>query len=324
MSISTGPTPTRVDVPVITPKKQRGPKGATLRSVHRREWRLGAALALPAVALAAVFKLVPLVRGVLTSVESSSGFEESSFAGFDNYTRMFDDSMVLTSFLNALLVVATLPVWIVLPLVLALLIHQRTAGWKLFRAVYFIPYTIAPIVVGIMFRQILAPDGPINALLRGIGLEPLALEWLNGRYTALYSLVAVALWSFFGLGVMTYLAGLATIPNETLEAAYLDGAGFWRQVFSVVVPMLRPTVAYWSVLCASGVLIWLFPLIYALTQGGPGDATMLPEYLVFLTTFQFLDRGYGSAIGIALFVFVALLSIFSVRHMFNEGTRKPR
>jgi raffinose/stachyose/melibiose transport system permease protein len=123
---------------------------------------------------------------------------------------------------------------------------------------------------------------------------------------------------------MTYLAGLSTIPEETLEAARLDGAGFFRQLWSVVVPSLRPTVAYWSVLCASGVLIWLFPLIYALTQGGPGDATMLPEYLVFLTTFQFLDRGYGSAIGIALFCFVAVLSIFSVRHMFTEGTRKPR
>ncbi|GAA0389546.1 MULTISPECIES: carbohydrate ABC transporter permease [Micromonospora] len=319
MSISTAPA--AEPAAATTPP---APVRRTRRFRHAREWWFGALLVLPALALAFTFKLVPLVRGVTTSFESSSGFGDSSFAGFDNYTRMFDDPMVLASFRNALLVVATLPVWIVVPLVLAVLIHQRAPGWKFFRAVYFIPYTIAPIVVGIMFRQILAPDGPINALLRTVGLEPLALEWLNGRNSALFSLVAVALWSFFGLGVMTYLAGLATIPDEVLEAAYLDGAGFWRRLFSVVVPMLRPTVAYWSVLCASGVLIWLFPLIYALTQGGPGDATMLPEYLVFLTTFQFLDRGYGSAIGIALFVFVALISVFSVRHMFKEGTRKPR
>ncbi len=300
------------------------PAPARRRSGRAREWWLGAALVLPALALVVMFKLVPLVRGVLTSFESSGGFDDGSFAGADNYPRMLDDPMVLNSFRNALLVVATLPLWVVIPLVLAVFIHQRAPGWKFFRAVYFVPYTIAPIVVGIMFRQILAPDGPINAPLRGVGLQPLAIEWLNGRWSAIFSLVAVALWSFFGLGVMTYLAGLATIPDETLEAAYLDGAGFWRRLFSVVVPMLRPTVAYWSVLCASGVLIWLFPLIYALTQGGPGDATMMPEYLVFLTTFQFLDRGYGSAIGIALFVFVALLSVFSVRHMFHEGTRRPR
>ncbi|MFB6397102.1 carbohydrate ABC transporter permease [Polymorphospora lycopeni] len=318
MSISTAPV-AKTDPTTATP----GPSGrAAIRTARVRQWWLAAALVFPAVALAVTFKFVPLGRGVATSLESSSGFDGTSFAGADNYTRMLDDPMVLTSFRNALMVVATLPVWVVLPLVLALLIHQRTPGWKLFRAVYFIPYTIAPIVVGIMFRQILAPDGPLNAGLRAVGLDPLATEWLNGRYSALFSLVAVALWSFFGLGVMTYLAGLATIPGEVLEAAYLDGAGFWRRLVSVVVPMLRPTVAYWTVLCASGVLIWLFPLIYALTQGGPGDATMLPEYLVFLTTFQFLDRGYGSAIGVALFVFVALISVFSVRHMFKEGTRK--
>ncbi|MBO4206840.1 carbohydrate ABC transporter permease [Micromonospora echinofusca] len=319
MTISTTPVPE----PVVADRPPE-PVRRPARHARLREWWLGAALVLPALALAVAFKLVPLGRGVATSLESSSGFDGTSFAGADNYVRMFDDPVVRSSFRNALLVVATLPVWVVLPLVLAVLIHQQAPGWKFFRAVYFIPYTVAPIVVGIMFRQILAPDGPINALLRRVGLEPLAIEWLNGRYSALFSLVAVALWSFFGLGVMTYLAGLATIPGETLEAAYLDGAGFWRRLFHVVVPMLRPTVAYWSVLCASGVLIWLFPLIYALTQGGPGDATMLPEYLVFLTTFQFLDRGYGSAIGIALFVFVAVLSIFSVRHMFTEGTRKPR
>ncbi|MER7334710.1 MULTISPECIES: sugar ABC transporter permease [unclassified Micromonospora] len=319
MTISTAP----VSEPVVADRPPE-PARRPVRAARVREWWLGAALVLPALALAVTFKFVPLGRGVVTSLESSSGFGDSSFAGADNYTRMLDDPVVRSSFRNALLVVATLPIWVVLPLVLAVVIHQRAPGWKFFRAVYFIPYTIAPIVVGIMFRQILAPDGPLNAFLRSVGLEPLAIEWLNGRYSALFSLVAVALWSLFGLGVMTYLAGLATIPDEVLEAAYLDGANFWRRLFSVVVPMLRPTVAYWSVLCASGVLIWLFPLIYALTQGGPGDATMLPEYLVFLTTFQFLDRGYGSAIGIALFVFVALLSILSVRHMFTEGTRKPR
>lgn len=315
LSVARSTPPEAVEPPV--PRRR-------FSAAHRGEWLLALVLVLPALALAVGFKLVPLVRGIITSTESSSGFDGNSFAGADNYVRMFDDPMVRTSFRNAFLVALTLPVWIIVPLILALLIHQRTPGWKLFRAVYFIPYTIAPIVVGIMFRQILAPDGPLNSLLRAVGLDPLALEWLNGSSSALFSLVGVALWSFFGLGVMTYLAGLSTLPDEVLEAANLDGASFWRRLFSIVVPMLRSTVAYWSVLCASGLLIWLFPLIYALTQGGPGHATMLPEYLVYLTTFQFLDRGYGSAIGVALFVFVAVLSIFSVRHMFAEGTRKPR
>ncbi|GAB2958421.1 hypothetical protein GCM10027280_53960 [Micromonospora polyrhachis] len=107
-----------------TPRERPGHPAARAHRV--REWWLGAALVLPTVALAVTFKLVPLGRGVVTSLESSNGFDGSSFAGADNYTRMLDDSMVLASFRNALLVVATLPLWIVLPLVLALLIHQRT------------------------------------------------------------------------------------------------------------------------------------------------------------------------------------------------------
>jgi ABC-type sugar transport system permease subunit len=136
--------------------------------------------------------------------------------------------------------------------------------------------------------------------------------------------VGVALWSFFGLGVLNYLSALSTIPGEIIEASRLDGAGFWRMLVQVVLPMIKPMVGYWTVLCASGVLIWMFPLIYALTRGGPGDATMLPEFLVFLTTFQFLDRGYGSAIGLALFLFVAVISVFTVRYMYNEGAKGKR
>lgn len=318
MAVTTTPAPA-TGAPAAPPRPRRA-----RRPGQRREWWLALCLTLPAVALAIMFKIVPVIRGVVASTHDSTGFDDTAFAGAVNYQRMLHDPTVHIAFRNALMVVATLPVWILLPLVVALLIHQRTPGWRLFRAVYFVPYTIAPIVVGIMFRQILAPDGPLNAMLRAVGLGSLATEWLGGRYSALFSLVGVALWSFIGLGVLTYLAGLATIASEVMEAAYLDGAGFWRQLWSIVIPMLRPVVGYWTVLCASGVLIWMFPLIYALTQGGPGKSTMMPEYLVFLTIFQFLDRGYGSAIGIALFVFVGAISAFSVRHMFKEGTGKHR
>jgi len=285
----------------------------------RPEVILGIALVVPGIALAVIFKLVPLVRAFILSLYQTRGFEEPKFAWFANYASMFKDPVFITSFKNALLVFVTLPLWIFLPLVLALLIFQRSPGWKLFRAVYFLPYMIAPIVVGIMFRQILAPDGPLNAFLIFIGLAPLALEWLNGATSALFSLTAVALWSFFGLGVLTYLSGLSTVPDEVIEAARLDGAGFWRLLIEIVTPLLKPVIGYWTVLCTSSMLIWMFPLIYALTRGGPGSATMLPEYLVFTTTFEFLNRGKGAAIGMALFVFAAIVSAFVVRRMYAEG-----
>ncbi|MGB3375742.1 MAG: sugar ABC transporter permease [Microbacterium sp.] len=295
------------------------PHNASRSKRLRRDLLIGVLFLLPGVLLAVGFKLIPLIGGVELSMQRTQGFGDPEFAGLANYERMLTDPVAHESFRNAGLVVLTLPVWVILPLILAVLIHQKTPGWRIFRAAYFLPYTIAPIVVGIMFRQILAPDGPLNQILRSVGLGALAIEWLNGTFSALFSLVGVALWSFFGYGVLTYLAGLSTVPEEVLEAARLDGAGFWRILFQVILPLLKSVVGYWSVLCASGVLIWMFPLIYALTRGGPGNATMLPEFLVFLTTFQFLDRGYGAAIGIVLFLFVGAISAFAVRFMYREG-----
>ncbi|MCB1470382.1 MAG: sugar ABC transporter permease [Rhizobiaceae bacterium] len=279
-------------------------------------------LVLPALILAVVFKLVPLVRAFWLSLLKTQGFYDPTFAGISNYRSMLRDPMFEDAFRNALMVFLSLPVWVFMPLVIALLLFQRTPGWKFFRAAYFLPYMIAPVVVGIMFRQILSPDGPLNAMLISIGLAPLAIEWLNGPNSALFSLTAVALWSFFGLGVLTYLSGLSTVPQEVVEAARLDGAGFWRLLFNFALPLIRPVVGYWTVLCMSGMLIWMFPLVYALTRGGPGSATMMPEYLVFITTFEFLNRGKGAAIGMALFVFVAFISTFVVRQMYREGRGK--
>lgn len=296
----------------------------TKRARLRRDVLIGLFFLFPGMLLAIGFKLIPLVRGFWLSLFETRGFEEPTFAGLANYERMFTDPVVVKAFTNALVVVATLPVWIFLPLVLALLLFLQAPGWKFFRAAFFLPYMIAPIVVGIMFRQILAPDGPLNLVLRSIGLESIAIAWLNGPNSSLLSLVTVALWCFFGLGVLNYLSALSTIPHEVIEASRLDGAGFWRMMFQVVLPMIKPMVGYWTVLCAAGVLIWMFPLIYAMTRGGPGNATMLPEFLVFLTTFQFLDRGYGSAIGIALFIFVAIISAFTVRYMYNEGAKAKK
>jgi len=288
----------------------------------RKETLIALLFVLPGLALAILFKLVPLLRGIWLSFLETRGFEDPTFAGLANYRTMLADPSVHDSFRNALIAFATLPVWIVLPLVLAFLLFQKTPGWKFFRAAFFLPYMIAPIVVGIMFRQILAPDGPLNAVLRAIGLAPLAIEWLNGPTSALLALTAVALWSFFGLGVLTYLSGLSTVSEEVVEAAKLDGAGFWRLLFHIIMPLLKSVIGYWAVLCTSGILIWMFPLIYALTKGGPGTATVLPEFLVFTTTFQFLDRGLGAAIGMALFVFVAIVSAFVVRRMYVEGAQK--
>jgi len=272
---------------------------------------------MPALALIVPFKLVPLVNGVADSLRRWVGVGDSGqFVGLDNYVKMVSDPAVVQSFANVARVILTLPIWVASPLIVAYLIHQRTPGWRFFRAVYFLPYMIAPVIVGSIFREVLGTSGPLNLILQAVGLGSLAQAWLGGTNTALIAVVGVALWSFFGLGVITYLAGLASLDEAVLEAAALDGAGFWRTLFSIVLPMLRPVVGYWAVLCLGGMFIWMFPLLFSLTQGGPGYATMLPEYLVYLTAFQFNDRGYATAIGIVLFAVASLATFWIVREMY--------
>lgn len=293
------------------------------RSLRGRDRLWGWLFVLPALLLAIPLKVFPLVRGVYESFRQWDGATSvSRFVGLDNYQRMLTDKSVQAAFGNALKVLLTLPFWVLLPLVVAFLIFQRTPGWGFYRAIYFLPYTIAPIIVGSIFRELLQTNGPLNSLLKGIGLGALALAWLGNVNTALWAVVAVALWSFFGLGVITYLAGFGTISDEVMEAARLDGAGFWRQFLAMILPLMRPVIGYWTVLCTGGMFIWMFPFIQALTQGGPGFATMLPEYLIYITAFRFLERGYGTAIGVVLFVFVLCFSGLQVRQMFVSGTQR--
>lgn len=307
-----------------TRRKVRNAAGLP-RRVVAREVAVGYLFMIPALLLALPFKVIPLILGILDSTESLNGFGGGgNFVGFHNYSQMAHDPAARAAFKNALLMLGSLPVWVLLPLMLALLIYERTAGWRVYRALYFLPYTIAPIVVGIMFRQILDPSGPVDMLLRDVSLKQLALPWLQDPRTALWSLDAIALWSFFGLGVLTYLAGLSSLSSEVMEAATLDGAGYWTRLGRVVIPLLKPVVGYWAVLCASGMFVWMFPLIYSLTQGGPGFATMLPEYLTYQTIFTYLERGLGTAIGIALFCFVGVISGFTVRYMYLQGAKKEQ
>lgn len=302
--------------------------GTFVRRRHKpmsREYVWGYLFVLPALLLAITFKIYPLVFGIYDSTRRWEGASNvSHYIGLANYHTMLTRSDVRESFTNALKILLTLPIWVAMPLIIAFLIFQRTPGWRFFRAVYFLPYIVAPVIVGSIFRILLDSSGPLDTLLQRIGLGFLAVSWLGNTHTALWTLDAVVFWSFSGLGVIIYLAGFATIPEDILEAAAIDGAGFWSQLFAIVLPLMRPVMGYWAVLCTGGMFLWMFPFIHAMTQGGPGYATMLPEYLVYITAFQFLERGYATAIGIVLFIFVLLFSLLQVRQMYLAGVGRDR
>lgn len=274
---------------------------------------------LPAFILVLVFKGYPLARGLYISLTKPVGVLGSEFVGLANYDRMLHDQVFLGSLVNVAKGIAALPFFIIIPLALAFLIFQRVRGWRLFRATYFFSYTLAPVMVGYMFSFVLGIDGPVNELLRSIGLKELAIQWFGTLATAMWAVYAVVLWSWFGLGTVIYLAGLATISEEVFDAAKVDGAGWTQMLWHVAIPSVLPTMGYWSVVCTTGLLIWLFPYIFALTEGGPGYASMMPEYYIYLIATRYVDPGYASALGVTLFGVVFVVSFFQVRLMYMEA-----
>jgi multiple sugar transport system permease protein len=275
--------------------------------------RLAYLFVLPALALVVVFRIVPLVWGLGYSFTDYSGMAAPNFIGLDNYVALAHDPTFLDSLVNMLILLATLPIWIGLPLVLAILIHQGVPGGKLFRAVYFFPAVLSSVIVGAIFNVLLRYDGSFNAFLKSIGFS--AVDWLGNSHTALFSLIAVQLWATFGMSLLIFLAGLSTVPSDMLEAAKLDGAKLLQTWWYIVIPSLKPIIEFAAVVTTIGMLTSMFGLIYVLTAGGPGTSTTLPEFLIWLEQGKMNRPGYASAISMVLFLMMGGLAAIQIRIM---------
>jgi multiple sugar transport system permease protein len=279
----------------------------------KSERRFAYLFVLPAVLLVLVFRLVPLLWGFFLSFTNANGIDRMDFVGADNYAAIAQDPVFRDSLVNTLILLATLPVWIMLPMLLAILIHQGVPGGKIFRAVYFFPAVLSSVIVGSIFNVVLRRDGSLNALLGFFGIPP--VDWLGQGWTAMGSLIAVQLWSTFGMSLLIFLAGLSTVPKDMLEAAKLEGAKPWQVWFYVIIPSLRPIIEFVAVVTTIGVLTSMFGLIYVLTAGGPGTATTLPEFLIWLEQGKMNRPGYAAAISMVLFLLMGGLAWLQIRIM---------
>jgi len=280
--------------------------------------RLGLLFVVPALALVIVFRIVPLIWGFGTSLTDYDGMSAARFVGISNYVALTRDPVFLDSIVNMLILLATLPVWIGLPMLLAILIHQGVPGGKLFRAVYFFPAVLSSVIVGAIFNMLLRYDGSFNAMLKALGFS--AVDWLGNSSTALFSLIAVQLWATFGMSLLIFLAGLSTVPSDMLEAAKLDGAGLFGTWWHIVIPSIRPIIEFAAVVTTIGMLTSMFGLIYVLTAGGPGTSTTLPEFLIWLEQGRMNRPGYASAISMVLFALMAGLAFIQIRIMSRNAS----
>ncbi|HET7717811.1 MAG TPA: sugar ABC transporter permease, partial [Bauldia sp.] len=166
-----------------------------LPSRREPERLYGVLFVLPALLVVIVFRVIPLGWGFGYSLTDFDGINPPTFIGLGNYERLLSDGAFLDSMRNALIMLATLPIWIALPMIIAILIHQGVPGGRVFRAVYFFPAVLSSVIIGAIFTFVLRYDGSLNGLLGILGVE--GVDWLGNGSTALPSLIGVALWSTF-------------------------------------------------------------------------------------------------------------------------------
>ena len=279
-----------------------------------RWWRL-ALLALP-MGLYAAIVAWPLLDSFFYSVTNWNGFAtDYRIVGLENFVGLFSDPLVRNALRNTLVwTVAAVLLPNLLGLALAIALERDVAGSRLFKSVFYLPVCLSAVVVGQIWVWIYQPDwGVLNAILRALGSARPQWAWLAEPSTALYSIIVAWSWQQTGFSMVIYLAGLTTVPQDLVEAAALDGAGYWRRLWHVVLPMLKPATV---VVVALSVINSLkgFDIVYIMTGGGPFHRSDTLAMLMYDVSFKRYRMGYGAAISVLLF----LMTLAIVATYFRE------
>jgi raffinose/stachyose/melibiose transport system permease protein len=289
--------------PAASPAVARQPRTKRRR---RTEDRVAIALfVLPALALFLLLVIMPLVLSVYNSLYKWSGYSTAprTFIGFDNFTRMLSDEVVLDDLWRGFVLIA-LSLLLQLPaaLGLAMLLNQPLRGRAVYRVLFFAPFVLSEVTTAVLFRGVFSPNrGLATKLLDPFGLGDVAASWLSEPKYVLYSLFLVISWKYFGFYMILYLAGRQNIPKELTEAATTDGAGPWQTFWHVTLPLLAPTIRVSIFLSVIGA-IQLFDMVYVLTGGGPAHASEVLAITMYDRAFIRFQFGYASAVSIVIFL----------------------
>lgn len=263
------------------------------------------ALIVPALALYALIVLYPTISGAVYAFTDWRGQAAgTTFIGWDNFTRMFSDVAARAALGNTVLIAAVVTaVQTVLGLALAIALNSALVTRNVLRTLFFAPALLPPVVIAFLWQFILTPSGPLNTVLRGIGLDALAQNWLGDSSIALWTVMGVMIWQNVGMSMVIYLAGLQGIPGELIESASLDGATWWQRLRMITVPLLIPaTTVVMSLILISSLKV--FDQVFAMTGGGPGYSTETLSVIMYKEAFVSGRFGYAAAIALVLTMIV--------------------
>lgn len=245
------------------------------------------------------------------------------FSGAGNYQQMLDDPLFAEALRNTVVFSAGLvPVNLALALGLAIALNQRLIGTTVYRTLFFAPVVVSLVAWAIVWQFLLQADGGINLALQTIGVD--GPNWLRDSRWAMPSVITVQVFKNVGLNMVLFLAALQMVPSEIQEAARVDGAGPFRTLRSITLPMIAPTILLVSIITVIG-SFQVFATIVILTGGGPGNSTNVLVYYIYQQAFQRYLAGYASAGAVMLFLIVLALTVLQwrlrKRWVFHEQDR---
>ena len=199
-----------------------------------------------------------------------------------------------------------------LGLLLAVILKERLRGSSFFKAIFFMPIAMAPVIIAAIFRIIMDPNvGAINEALRFLHLDFLAQSWLGDPHIALYSICAINIFEWMGFSMIIYYAGLMSISDDIYEAAKIDGCGFWNTLFRITIPNLSGTTNTLILLGIVGSLK-TFDIVIQTTGGGPGRSTEFLNTYLYKAGVQLFNGGLSAAIGVMVLIIAVMLSLIQL------------
>ena len=271
----------------------------------RRNNNVAYPLVAPAMILTGLFFFAPMVFSFVWSFSKYNGLQPRVWVGLSNYTDLLTDPSFRLAVRNTVFFAAvTMLVGPALGLGSALLLNRKIRAQGVFRSIFFLPVTLSLVVVGTMWKILLADNGLLNHFLQLVGLT--GRSWLDDPSTSLLSVSAASIWQGFGFETVIFLAALQTIPRELYESASIDGAGPFQSFRAVTLPSLRPTMSFVYVVGLIGAL-QAFDQVYVMTRGGPLESTTTVVFYL-VDRFKAFDLGHASA---AAYLLVAVLGVIS-------------
>tara|TARA_R110002124_G_scaffold86958_1_gene224289 strand:- start:3982 stop:4899 length:918 start_codon:yes stop_codon:yes gene_type:complete len=272
----------------------------------------------PAILFFMLYVIFPIIQSFQVSAYTWDGLGERDYVGLENYRELWDDPAFYTSLRNNFIWLFMYLLAIPAGLFIALFLNQTIPGIRIYKSLFFFPFVISQVVVGLVFTWFYDPTfGLLNSMLGVIGMGPINV--LGDPTYVTYGIIAAGLWPQTAYCMILYLTGLNAVDPEQIEAARLDGAKGWKMLWYVIIPQLKPATFIAFVVTIVGALR-SFDLISIMTNGGPfGESRVLSFYMFEVALSEYGFRlGYGAAIAVILFLIMLCFIVYFLYSMYQE------